>query len=290
MTGPQPLMTAPQPAASHVQNLADMNMPPETCSPGRHPGGKLDQAARGGATARLERIANKPVLCLDFDGVIHSYASGWRGADVITDAPVPGALDFILTALDHFEVNIFSARSVDPTARLNMRTWLENHFIEAGVSPADARSICAWRIHWPATKPPAMVTLDDRALTFSGVWPDMNKLLDFKPWYEKVKNRGMTDHDANAPPPGSPGAPPPVSEATGDSLPAACLTRGAAAMWGNYRDRSPAERRQIETVRRMHADLWDYLDRIEGGASRDLALAKTALEDSCMRAVRHLTR
>ena len=40
----------------------------------------------------------KPILCLDFDGVIHSYTSGWKGARIILDPPVPGALDFILAA------------------------------------------------------------------------------------------------------------------------------------------------------------------------------------------------
>ena len=40
----------------------------------------------------------KLILCLDFDGVIHSYSSGWKGADVIPDPPVPGALRFIADA------------------------------------------------------------------------------------------------------------------------------------------------------------------------------------------------
>lgn len=38
---------------------------------------------------------------------------------------------------------------------------------------------------WPTTKPSAFVTLDDRALTFDGHWPEIDALKAFKPWNKK---------------------------------------------------------------------------------------------------------
>ena len=53
----------------------------------------------------------KPILCLDFDGVLHSYTSGWRGATIIPAKPVPGAVEFLVKAVQHFDVQVFSSRS-----------------------------------------------------------------------------------------------------------------------------------------------------------------------------------
>lgn len=78
----------------------------------------------------------KPILYLNFDGVIDSYTSGWKGADVIPDQPVPGAIAFIIDAVGVFEVHIFSSRSgIDGGENVKsgicaMQDWLHKWVIE----------------------------------------------------------------------------------------------------------------------------------------------------------------
>lgn len=128
---------------------------------------------------------NKPYLCLDFDGVLHSYASGWQGADVIPDPPVPGAMEFLERARAKFTLAIYSSRSSQPNGILAMRTWLQlqlGRYCQG--EEALAEEIFA-AIEWPEHKPAAFLTIDDRALTFDGKWPDVDTLLEFKPWNKR---------------------------------------------------------------------------------------------------------
>lgn len=129
---------------------------------------------------------SKPILCLDFDGVIHSYASGWKGADVVPDPPTDGAIAFLREAVKHFRVAIFSSRSNQPGGMTAMAEWLGYHVLDQRLSDSED---LAWAsaIEWPTEKPPALVTIDDRALTFSGNWSDyqMPDLLAFRPWNKK---------------------------------------------------------------------------------------------------------
>ncbi len=122
----------------------------------------------------------KPILCLDFDGVIHSYTSGWQGANVVGDPPVAGALEFIREAVKSFDVQIYSSRSGQDGGINAMQEWLIKHY-----NNDDYGTFVLDVLGWPAEKPPAMITIDDRALTFHGTFPSIDDLLAFKPWNKK---------------------------------------------------------------------------------------------------------
>jgi hypothetical protein len=125
----------------------------------------------------------KPILCLDFDGVLHAYTSGWRGATHIPDPPVPGALDFLRAAVEVFTVAVFSSRSHQPGGIAAMQAWLGT-WAERELPP-DADLAFLGELTWPTEKPLALVTLDDRALTFTGEWPSLTALRAFQPWYKR---------------------------------------------------------------------------------------------------------
>ena len=132
-----------------------------------------------------EKVAvrgRKPILCLDFDGVIHSYSSGWKGADIIPDPPVPGAMRFIWDATEHFRVAIFSSRSNQRGGLRAMRSWLTSHFTDHWMADRTQCDDKLAEIEWPQEKPAAFITIDDRALTFDGTWPAIEALKEFKPW------------------------------------------------------------------------------------------------------------
>lgn len=126
---------------------------------------------------------SKPILCLDFDGVIHSYTSGWKGADIIPDPPVEGAIAFMLGALREFDVVVLSSRSNQKGGRGAMQRWLQEHAGGAWYESPDGPGL--EDIRFVTEKPPALVTLDDRAITFDGTWPSLEMLKAFKPWNKK---------------------------------------------------------------------------------------------------------
>lgn len=117
---------------------------------------------------------NKRILVLDFDGVLHSYKSGWTKADVVADDPVYGAKEALEEYVKEFEVHIYSARSHQHGGIDAMERWCRNWF---GIELTS-------QLQFPNYKPPAFLTIDDRAYQFRGAFPSVADLEDFQPWYK----------------------------------------------------------------------------------------------------------
>jgi hypothetical protein len=130
-------------------------------------------------------MSRKPILALDFDGVLHSYRSGWQGAAIIPDPPVTGAVEFLHAAVERFRVAVYSSRSAEPGGIDAMRGWLTMHVMAVIDDHREAQHVLDL-IEWPVSKPSAFVTLDDRAITFNGTWPGLDELAAFQPWMKRT--------------------------------------------------------------------------------------------------------
>lgn len=125
-------------------------------------------------------MGRKPIICLDFDGVIHSYTSGWKGARTIPDPPVEGALMFMDKALSlGYDVVIHSSRARYWGGIRAMRQWLRQ---VSGMLWYDTFQAGLENVRFVRWKPPAVVTIDDRAIRFDGTFPDPREAATRKPW------------------------------------------------------------------------------------------------------------
>ena len=114
----------------------------------------------------------KGTICIDFDGVIHSYVQPWINATTIPDPPVYGAFDFIIRCQEQgFQVAIFSSRSHQEGGIPAMIAWFKEH----GFYNTDS-------LDFPREKPPALIYIDDRGFCFRGEWPSAHFLETFRPW------------------------------------------------------------------------------------------------------------
>ena len=116
---------------------------------------------------------SKQTVVFDFDGVIHSYVSGWKGTDCIPDPPVKGIKEELQRIQEAgYEIVVVSTRCKTQVGRDAIEDYLTKHEMRKYVD-----NICA-------EKPPAVVYIDDRAIKFDG-HPEtlLEQIQSFKPWY-----------------------------------------------------------------------------------------------------------
>lgn len=125
----------------------------------------------------------KPILCLDFDGVIHRYSKGWQDGSIYDEA-VPGFFDWARQAQEHFKLVIYSSRSKTPEGIKAMADWLMEKM--AKWREANGEYSKALLFEFADSKPPAFITIDDRAVWFNGNWAlpvwQPKSLLEFRTW------------------------------------------------------------------------------------------------------------
>lgn len=121
-------------------------------------------------------MKGKPILCLDFDGVIHSYENGW-GDGSIYGHVTEGFWPWLNLAWQHFHIVVYSSRSTTLEGVAGMAAWLAREAPKGFAVPD---------IEFAAKKPPAFLTIDDRCVTFRGDWSALDPLTlrNFKPWMQ----------------------------------------------------------------------------------------------------------
>lgn len=121
----------------------------------------------------------RQTVVFDFDGVIHSYTSGWQGETCIPDPPVAGIQEAIHSIHEAgYEVVIVSTRCSTLRGRMAIESWLDMYQMTQ-----DVDRVCK-------EKPPAIVYIDDRAICFDG-HPEslLGKIKAFEPWNKKARTR-----------------------------------------------------------------------------------------------------
>lgn len=114
-------------------------------------------------------------VVFDFDGVIHSYTSGFTCIADNMDPPVPG----IKEAIDDIRKNgyyvvVVSSRCADPLGKESIWKYLWKY----NITVDDVRT----------EKPPAVAYIDDRAICFDGDPTTLlSKIQNLTPWNRKDK-------------------------------------------------------------------------------------------------------
>jgi hypothetical protein len=120
----------------------------------------------------------RPILCIDFDGVIHSYDKGWQNGEIYGEL-TPGFVEWAQKAGEIFDLCVYSSRSSSVEGIAKMASWFDAKL------PEDVN----FKLRFVAEKPPAYLTIDDRAITFKGDWSAEElvpaNMLAFKPWNVK---------------------------------------------------------------------------------------------------------
>ncbi len=109
-------------------------------------------------------------ICFDFDGVIHSYVSGWKGVEEIPDPPFEGVKEelWLIKNTTDYKIVIHSSRCATPKGITAIWKWLIDWDLAKFVDDV------------VKAKPPASIYIDDRGFRFDGQWNGLlSKIINY---------------------------------------------------------------------------------------------------------------
>lgn len=128
------------------------------------------QAELAGPTPEPAVAQRRYTVSSDFDGVIHSYTSGWQGADVIPDPPIEGAIDWLNEVIvADYDVMILTTRARHEGGPEAVMAYLREHGFTGECLVT-------------SEKHPALIYVDDRGWRFNGRFPSLRQIRHMKPW------------------------------------------------------------------------------------------------------------
>jgi ADP-ribose pyrophosphatase YjhB (NUDIX family) len=136
-----------------------------------------DWLASRPAPAPAATEAERPIACVDLDGVVADVSGGYRG-EFEVGAPLPGAREGLATLqAAGFRVVIYTSRR---------QVHLVESYLRRHDLPFDAVNR-AGPDAAPSAKLRAELYIDDRAIPFAGSWPDaVEAALRFRPWQSQI--------------------------------------------------------------------------------------------------------
>lgn len=137
-------------------------------------------------------MATKPTIAIDFDGVIHSYERGWQEGNIYGTV-VPGFFEWAAEAKNHLTLVVYSSRSDSHKNVKPMIDWMTVHLQKWRWDREDTGEklldLSIKDFEFPIKKPPAFVTIDDRAIVFKGQWEaeelKPENILKYKSWTQE---------------------------------------------------------------------------------------------------------
>jgi len=146
-------------------------------------------------------MGKRYTLCVDYEGVLCDARTPYINDWTLPDPPVPGALHWLWTMVNHFDVVILTTRGRTMIGRWMVREWLRRHSTPTQWRSTGSRNGID-RVFITDRKVPALAYLDDRAMRFDGAnFPTRGEIHRARPWNKPKKPKpaagvlGLTPFD-----------------------------------------------------------------------------------------------